>query len=89
MKRKLSDELKELFNKAMEADLAPHGLHQVADRAAAEIAWMQGYYQRIRTAIAEGDDETFVDAEKELKFAKSELVALTDIYQKVLSGPWW
>ena len=88
MKKKPSDELKELFNKALE-EVTPHGLNDVADRAAAEIAWMQGYYRRISAAIAAGDDQTFVDAQKELKFAKSELVALTGIYQRILSGPWW
>jgi hypothetical protein len=88
MKKKPSDELKELFNKALE-EVTPHGLHEVADRAALEIAWMQGYYRRIGAAIAAGDDQTFVDAQKELQFAKTELVALTRLYQEVLAGPWW
>jgi hypothetical protein len=88
MKRKPSDDLKKLIDEALR-QLTLHGVHRVADLAAAEIAWMQGYYGRIQQSIDDKDDQTFVNAPKELKFAKKELVALARLYQKILRTPGW
>lgn len=83
VKRRPSEELKEFMQDAMK-QVSLDGVRDAADRAVASIAWMHGYVRHIEEAIRAGDDETFLDGEKELKFAKSELAALHHIYSEMM-----
>lgn len=82
MTRKPSDELKQFFDAAKQQPTKT-ATHEAADRAVASIAWMQGYIRRIQEAIDAGDHQTFVNAGKELQFAKGELAALTHLFQEI------
>lgn len=82
MRRKPSEELRQ-FYEAAKQQLTPTGMYEAADRAAASIAWMHGYIRFIHQAIEAGDTTTFVDAQKELQFARGELAALTHLLGEI------
>lgn len=82
MIRRPSQDIRQLFDVARQQPTTT-AAHEVADRAAASLSWMQGYLRNVEEAIKTGDVTTFVDSRRELQFARNEIAALFDLLREV------
>lgn len=82
MIRRPSQDVRQLFDVAKQQPTTT-AAHEVADRSAASLSWMQGYLRIVEEAIAAGDMTTFADARRERQFAKDEIAALFHLLQDI------